>query len=700
MRFVNWVFLVVAISLLAAGVACKGLGPASPSTSSSNPPSPPSPPSPPASSEISVQDSGNGLGTVTSSPAGINCGAACIASFPTGSQVTLRATAGANSNFMGWASPCEGTGPCVLKVSKNLKLSAMFNVLVQPPPPMYTLTITLPGDGNGSVTSSPGGISCPPTCDASFQSGAQVSLTSSPAANAYFAGWGGSCTGTGSCQVTLTQNESVSSTIKLWPFNHIIFMAQENHSLDDYFGAMRAYWAANGIPDQSFDGLPQFNPTQGIPPLYGPPPTNPTCDPNANHGLPFNDCVVDNNSPIITSFHFITHCVEDPAGEWDAAHYSLDWANPYIDPLDDPPMNGYASVMAHGSKLTHNGLNHGPYYDTIGMRVMGYYDWTDLNFYYFMATDFATSDRFFSAVMTNTQSNREYMIAATSQGETRAVGSRPEDKELTATTIYQLLDKAGISWKIYVDPAYTPCNPPYQTSCLVTYDDVYLKNFSWGYQNLQYGVNLGTVGPAGTCGSSPCDFENDLANGTLPQIVQIEPGSPASLDEHPTKYDEYPVDNQAGAQYVEALINELMQSSSWADSVFFLTFDEDGGFFDHVPQQPTVSPDGIAPVDLYPDDICYGQNGPTCDFTWTGSRVPLIVISPFTKQNYVSHTVEDLTAILKFIETRFALAPLTKRDAAQPVMSEYFDFTNPPWLTPPTPPAQVVNGECYLNKLP
>lgn len=695
MQLAKWVFLPSCISLLVVGVACKGLGPVSPSSSSPSPP-----PSSPSFSQISVQDSGNGSGTVTSSPAGITCGTSCTASFPTGSQVTLHATAGTNSDFMGWGSPCKGTGACVLKVSNKLQLSATFKVVVQPPPPMYTLTITLPGNGNGSVTSSPGGISCPPTCTTGFAPGTQVTLTSDPAANAYFVGWGGSCSGTGVCQVTLTQNGSVSSTMNVWPINHIIFMAQENHSFDDYFGAMRAYWAANGIPDQSFDGLPQFNPASGIPPLYGPPPTNPTCDPNATQGLPFNDCVVDSNSPTITSFHFITHCVEDPAGYWDPAHYSLDWANPYIDPLDGAPLNGYASVMAHGAKHSHNGPNHGPYYDTIGMRTMGYYDWTDLNYYYFMATQFATSDRFFSAVMTNTQSNREYMIAGTSQGELRAVGSRKEDKELTATTIYQLLDTAGISWKIYVNPQYTPCNPPYQTSCLVTYDDVYLKNFAWGYQNLQYGVNLGTVGSAGTCGSSPCDFENDLANGTLPQIVQIEPASPASLDEHPTKYDEYPVDNQVGAKYVEELVNELMQSSAWANSAFFLTFDEDGGFFDHVPPQPTVSPDGIAPVDLYPGDICYDQQGPTCDFTWTGSRIPLLVISPFIKQNYVSHTVEDLTAILKFIETRFALPALTKRDAAQPAMSEYFNFNNPPWLTPPTPPEQVVDSNCYVNKLP
>ena len=696
MRIVNWVFLVVGLSLLAITVACGGVQSDPPSSGSGSPPSGGSPP-PPASSKITVQDTGNGSGTVTSSPAGINCGTDCSASFPTGSQVTLNAKAGGNSDFMGWGSPCQGTGPCVVKVSNGIKLSATFDTHSEGMP---MLSITLPGNGKGSVTSSPGGISCPPTCTAGFVPGTQVALTSSPGANAYFAGWGGLCSGTGSCQVTLTQNGSVSSTMNVWPINHIIFMVQENHSLDNYFGAMRGYWAANGIPDQSFDGLPQFNPTSGIPPLYGPAPSNPTCDPNATQGLPFNDCVVDSNSPIITSFHFITHCVEDPAGQWDPAHYSLDWANPYIDPSDNPPMNGYASVMAHGSKTTHNGPNHGPYYDTIGMRVLGYYDWTDLNYYYFMATQFATSDRFFSPVMTNTQSNREYLVAATSQGELRRIGSRKEDKELTATTIYQLLDTAGISWKIYVDPQYTPCNPPYETSCLVTYDDVYLKNFAWGYHALQYGVNLGTIGPPGACGSSPCDFENELANGTLPQIVQIEPASPASLDEHPTEFDEYPVDNQAGARYVEGLVNELMQSSAWPSSAFFLTFDEDGGFFDHVPPQPTVSPDGIAPVDLYPGDVCYGQQGPACDFTWTGSRVPLIVISPFTKQNYVSHTVEDLTAILKFIETRFALPALTKRDAAQPVMTEYFNFANPPWLTPPTPPEQVVDSNCYLDKLP
>jgi phospholipase C len=251
-----------------------------------------------------------------------------------------------------------------------------------------------------------------------------------------------------------------------------------------------------------------------------------------------------------------------------------------------------------------------------------------------------------------------------------------------------------------VNPAYTPCTPPYNTTCLMTYEDIYLRDFTWAWTNLSYPQNLGTIGPAGTCGSSPCDFENELANGTLPQFVEIEPASPASLDEHPSETDQYPVDIQAGANYVAGLINSVMQSSAWKDSVFILTYDENGDFYDHVPPQPALSPDGTPPIDLRPANVCSRQTGPTCDFTWTGYRVPLIVVSPYARQNFVSHTVMDATAVLKFIETRFGLASLTARDAAQPDMSEFFNFNTPPWMVPPTPPTPNETGPCYLNKLP
>jgi len=137
-----------------------------------------------------------------------------------------------------------------------------------------------------------------------------------------------------------------------------------------------------------------------------------------------------------------------------------------------------------------------------------------------------------------------------------------------------------------------------------------------------------------------------------------------------------------------------MSSVSWKDSVFILTYDEAGGLYDHVPPMATVSPDGLPPSDLQPGDVCTTGGGANCDFTSTGFRLPLLVISPFTRKNFVSHTPADYTAILKLIETRFQLPSLTRRDAAQMDMTEFFDFQNVPWATPPSPPVQVTTGVC------
>lgn len=623
----------------------------------------------------------SGTGTVTSNPSGINCGTACKAPFQSGTQVTLTATPAANSVFTGWGGACAGTGTCNLTLTANTSVSATFTTL-----PVLTVSVS----GTGTVTSNPSGIDCGTTCKASFQSGTQVTLTATPGAGSVFAGWGGACTGTGTCNLTLTADTSVTATFTavhgLDLINHIIFLAQENRSLDHYFGELRKYWADSGYPDQSYDGLPQFNPASGPPPLYGPPPQNPGCDPNSP---PPSDCVFDSNNPI-TSYHLITQCVENPSPSWNESH--VDWD--YNDPTGNNPatLNGYVWTAGHDARN-----NQPPYYDVNGIRAMGYYDGGDLNYYYFMASNFATSDRWFSPVMTRTPPNREYLIAGTSQGHAYPLHSG--DQLLTATTIFQELQNAGITWKIYVNPGSTCPGPPYDPHCLLGLS--YVQNFQWGHTiPTDYPQNLGTIGPPGTCGSSPCDFENDLANGTLPQVVQIEPASNLGLDEHPSDFDNQPFDSQKGANYVSALINELTASQYWKDSAFIFTFDEFGGFYDHVSPQATVSPDGIPPQDLLSGDVCTKVTGPTCDFTYTGYRVPLIVISPYSKKNYVSHTVADETAVLKLIETRFNVSSLTARDAAQMDMTEFFDFNNPPWMTPPTPPQQNTNGACYLNKLP
>ena len=632
--------------------------------------------------QLTVQDAGTGTGTVTSSPAGINCGTTCTASFASGTAVTLTAAASANSTFAGWSGACTGTGPCTVTLTSAATVTATFTSNAPPP---VQLTVQSAGNGSGTVTSSPAGINCGTTCTANFPNGTAVTLTAAANTNSTFGGWSGACTGTATCTVTLTGNATVTATFNgtgtLASLNHIIFLAQENRSFDHYFGALRAYWANNGYPDQSFDGLPQFNPTSGAAPLQGPVPSNPGCDPTAP--LP-SDCVYDTNNPI-SSFHMITQCAENTSPSWNESH--VIWN--FNDQVGKYPakLNGFVWVAAH------DGRNMQPTFtDADGIRAMGYYNDTDLPYYYFMASNFATSDRWFHPVMTRTHPNREFLIAATSQGRVYPNNTNAQDTGyLTAKTIFEELQAAGITWKIYVDPAGSPCQSNPTPACLLGLS--YLHEFAYSQTVLaQYPQNIATL----------AQYHQDLVNGTLPQVAQVEPNTEGGFDEHPATSDQFPTDIQYGANYVATqLINPLMQSPSWKDSAFILTYDEYGGLYDHVPAQPTVSPDGIKPVDLNPGDVCAnGFTGPICDFTYTGYRVPLIVVSPFAKKNYVSHTVTDFTAILKLIETRFGVPALTKRDAAQIDMTEFFDFANPPWTTPPVPPVQPTNGACYMTHLP
>jgi phospholipase C len=562
-------------------------------------------------------------------------------------------------------------------------LSAQSPAVSAPLTTAYQLTVQLAGTARGTVTSTPTGISCPSTCTGLFNSGTSVKLTAIPASGAFFAGWSAACAGTGSCTLTMNANKSATATFKINQtvkvLNHIIFMAQENRGLDHYFGALRAYWRANGFADRSFDGLPQFNPTSGLAPLYGPPPTNRGCDPAYP---PPNDCIIDSASPRITSYKLNTQCIENPSPSWNESH--VDWnLNAYYS--STPTLDGYVWTNAHDARN-----NQPPYHDIDGIRSMGYYDDTDLNYYYYMASQFSTSDRWFSPVMTRTGPNREFLIAATSQGDAYPLGSDSADQSLlTATTIFQELQNAGISWKIYVNTQNTACATNPTPQCLLSL--TYIRNFAWGQKiPANYPGHLATM----------TQYFADVKNGTLPQVAQIEPASAAGLDEHGSDSDAYPINIQLGAKYVSSLINALMNSVSWKDSAFILTYDEFGGLYDHVAPKPTVSPDGIKPKDLMPGDICTTATGPDCDFTYTGYRLPLIVVSPYANKHFVSHTVMDLTAILKLIEIRFGLPALTKRDAAQQNMTSFFNFNFPPWMKPPVPPAQNTSGACYLNQLP
>jgi hypothetical protein len=163
---------------------------------------------------LTITEAGTGTGTVTSSPASITCPSTCSAGFPTGTDVTLTATAGDGSSFAGFSSNCTPANPqtnpptCTISLSAVATVTATFNT-----GNTFALTVAEAGSGTGTVTSAPAGISCPTTCAANFASGTAVTLTAAAAEGSTFAGWsGGGCTGTGTCVVTLTAATAVTAT--------------------------------------------------------------------------------------------------------------------------------------------------------------------------------------------------------------------------------------------------------------------------------------------------------------------------------------------------------------------------------------------------------------------------------------------------------------------------------------------------------
>jgi endoglucanase len=158
---------------------------------------------------LTVTTSGTGSGTVSSSPAGIDCGATCSASFPSGTNVTLTATPADGSTFDGWGGACSGTGTCSLTLTAAQLVTATFTSTTTT---TCSVTVTEDGSGTGTVSSSPAGIDCSSDCSETYACGTDVTLTATPTGVSTFGGWSGACTGTGTCVLTVNAALAVTAT--------------------------------------------------------------------------------------------------------------------------------------------------------------------------------------------------------------------------------------------------------------------------------------------------------------------------------------------------------------------------------------------------------------------------------------------------------------------------------------------------------
>lgn len=284
--------------------------------------------------------------------------------------------------------------------------------------------------------------------------------------------------------------------------------------------------------------------------------------------------------------------------------------SPFHDSNLAPPDMNHNWNSAHADY--DGGLMDGFVYSEGNQATMGYYERGDIPQYWNAADNYVLCDHYFTSVMSESAPNHLYLVAGTS-------GDILDDKvpsSLSFPPIFEQLDQNGISWKVY--------------------------GFSTWYESFEY---VQRTPSARKNFANAATFVTDLNNGKLNQVSWII-GAPGGT-EHP------PQNIQAGENSVaDDIVNGVGSSPFWKSAAIFVTWDDYGGFYDH-----------LAP--------------PRVDQFGYGFRVPCLVISPYAKQGFIDSTLNDHTSILKFIENRFGLSPLSTRDAAASGLEEAFDFAKP-----------------------
>jgi phospholipase C len=344
------------------------------------------------------------------------------------------------------------------------------------------------------------------------------------------------------------------------------------------------------------------------------------------------------------------------------------WSNPDVDGgvVVPHPDDEYCYGVDHSWQGQHNDYDNGrmdgfvQQNDPDGQRTFFYEDDTVIPFYYALASTFSVGDRYYCSVLTSTWPNRLFLMAGTSFGIGDNSFVTIDTQAHPVAHLFGLLDAAGRTWKDYTDG-------PHQVSF-------------FGY----FGLQKATIQQHFR--NVKCDLFADIQGGTLPDVSLV------MGDEVDEFSDEGPSDLPGiGGGLVESIARALFASPSWKDTALFIVYDENGGLADHVPPAPACVPDGYKPHDG-------NDNALPGAFDTTGFRVPFLVVSPYARPHFVSHTVHEHTSITRFIEARFGLPALTARDANALPPYEMFDFAHPAFMTPPSIAAHTTAPPAIVSQ--
>src|ERR1700688_224945 len=315
----------------------------------------------------------------------------------------------------------------------------------------------------------------------------------------------------------------------------------------------------------------------------------------------------------------------NPAGGYVRAFHESDTCQP-----------GGVSQAWNASHIQFNdGRNDGFVRSASGVWAMAYFDGRDIPFYYSLGRTFPVCDRYFSSVLAQTYPTRRFLLAGTAFGlvstDTSSITENPPNG-----TIFDRLNAHGISWKsyasnistLYIIASVPKTNPAHMTT-----------------------IN---------------QFYADAAAGTLPAVSYVDSNIL-------TGDEEGPQDIQLGEAFVSSVVQAVINGPAWPKTMLVWTYDEHGGYYDHVRPPPAIAPDSVAPRITIPPDQPGGYDR-------YGFRVPTVVVSPYGRPDFVSHTVYDHTSILKTIERKWNLPAMTYRDANAHDLFDCLDLTGRPRL--------------------